>query len=66
MIGSVLFAAFFATVSCASDTHVAVFERISPEKAGFSVEKLDTLVAFCEEAGSAALLVLHNGKVVLS
>lgn len=65
VVGSILVAGCFAT-ACASDTHVGVFERISPEEAGFSVEKLDTLVAFCEEAGSAALLVLHNGKAVLS
>lgn len=66
IIGLILFAVCLATSSWGSDARVGVFERISPEEAGFSVEKLDTLVGFCEEAGSAALLILQNGKVVLS
>jgi len=31
-----------------------------------SEEKLDAIVDFCEESGSAALLILYDGKVVLS
>jgi CubicO group peptidase (beta-lactamase class C family) len=56
-------------VSCsgpvASD-RIGVFETISPQDAGLSTEKLDAIVAFCEESGSAALLILYNGKVALS
>ena len=52
--------------SCAEKTSVGAFERISPEEAGFSAEKLEAAAAFCDSAGSAALLVLYDGKVVLS
>jgi CubicO group peptidase (beta-lactamase class C family) len=45
---------------------VGVLEAISPQAAGLSTEKLDALVDFCEDKGSAALLVLYDGKVVLS
>jgi len=45
---------------------VGVFETISPQAVGLSMEKLDALVDFCEEKGSAALLILYDGKVVLS
>ncbi len=43
----------------------SAFSRKSPDDAGLSREKLDAIVDFCEELGSAALLVLHDGKVVL-
>ena len=55
-----------ATVSCAEKAGESPFERISPVDAGFSAERLETAAAFCDSAGSAALLVLYDGKVVLS
>lgn len=60
--------ALFCLVSCprAEETSVGPFERISPEQAGFSAEKLEAAAAFCDTAGSSALLVLRDGKVVLS
>ena len=39
------------------------FERISPEQAGYSFEKLDELEAFLNEAGSSSMLLVHDGKV---
>jgi CubicO group peptidase (beta-lactamase class C family) len=45
---------------------VDVFETISPEEAGMSADKLDAIGDFCEESGSAAMLILYDGKVVLS
>jgi CubicO group peptidase (beta-lactamase class C family) len=59
----------FLLISCSASTSpdiIGVFETISPEDAGMSEEKLDALVDFCKEWGSAALLILHDGKVVLS
>jgi CubicO group peptidase (beta-lactamase class C family) len=40
------------------------FERISPEQAGYSAEKLAALPAFLQASGSESLLLLHDGKVV--
>ena len=45
---------------------IGVFETISPQAAGLSTEKLDAIVDFCEEKGSAALLILYDGRVALS
>lgn len=45
---------------------VGVFESVSPEAVGFSAEKLARISEFCDQAGSAALLILHDGKVVYS
>ena len=59
----------FLLISCsrpADSERVGVFETLSPEDAGLSMEKLNAIVDFCEEAGSAALLILYDGKVVLS
>ncbi|MEK8031358.1 serine hydrolase [Ideonella sp. DXS29W] len=39
------------------------FERISPEDAGYSSEKLQGLKAFLQASGSDSLLLLHDGKV---
>jgi CubicO group peptidase (beta-lactamase class C family) len=39
------------------------FERISPEQAGYSPEKLAELRGFLERSGSDSLLLLHDGKV---
>ncbi len=55
-----------ASFSCAEKARVGSFDCISPEEAGFSKEKLEAAAAFCDSAGSAALLVLYDGKVVLS
>ena len=49
----------FLLSSCSASTssdRIGVFETISPEDAGMSGEKLDAIVDFCEESGSAALL----------
>jgi CubicO group peptidase (beta-lactamase class C family) len=60
----------FLLVSCLDSAdpavRIGVFETISPEDAGMSGEKLDSIASFCEESGSAALLILYDGKVVLS
>ena len=59
----------FLLVSCSDPAdlgRVGVFETISPDDAGLSREKLDAIVDFCEESGSAALLILYDGKVVQS
>jgi CubicO group peptidase (beta-lactamase class C family) len=59
----------FLLISCSASTssdRIGVFETIPPEDAGLSSEKLDSIVDFCEESGSAALLILYDGKVVLS
>ncbi len=50
----------------ANSDRIGVFETISPDDAGLSMEKLDEIVDFCEESGSAALLILYDGKVALS
>lgn len=39
------------------------FERISPEAAGYSKEKLAALASFLDQSGSESLLLLHDGKV---
>ncbi len=39
------------------------FERISPEQAGYSPEKLEELKTFLQDSGSDSLLLLHDGKI---
>jgi CubicO group peptidase (beta-lactamase class C family) len=39
------------------------FTRITPQKAGYSPEKLDELRIFLEKAGSDSLLLLYDGKL---
>ncbi len=39
------------------------FERIRPEAAGYSAEKLAALAAFLQQAGSESLLLMHEGQV---
>lgn len=39
------------------------FERITPEQAGYSPQKLAELRALLQEKGSDSLLLLHDGKV---
>lgn len=59
----------FLLISCSASTgsdRIGVFETIAPKDAGMSEEKLDAMVDFCKESGSAALLILHDGKVALS
>jgi CubicO group peptidase (beta-lactamase class C family) len=56
-------------ISCSAPVaseKIGVFEIISPQDAGLSAEKLDAIVDFCEERGSAALMILYDGKVALS
>jgi CubicO group peptidase (beta-lactamase class C family) len=65
----VILSTLFLLLSCsqpAGSDESGVFETISPEEAGLSREKLDSVVDFCEKSGSAALLMLYDGKVVLS
>lgn len=40
------------------------FERIAPEVAGYSTDKLAALGALLKDAGSDSLLLLHDGKVL--
>ncbi len=59
----------FLLIGCSASTssdRIGVFETISAQDAGMSEEKLDSIVDFCEESGSAALLILCDGKVALS
>jgi CubicO group peptidase (beta-lactamase class C family) len=39
------------------------FERVTPEQAGYSSQKLAELRSFLQQSGSDSLLLLHNGKV---
>ncbi|MEM7297300.1 MAG: serine hydrolase [Bacteroidota bacterium] len=47
-------------------TQAQKFERADPAEKGFSQEKLDSLGMFLEEAGSSALMILVDGKIVYS
>lgn len=38
-------------------------ERIAPERAGFSPERLAELADYLDEAGSSALVLLHDGRI---
>jgi CubicO group peptidase (beta-lactamase class C family) len=59
--------AFLASIACAqSSDSTGTLERIPPEEAGFSVTKLALVEKFCELSGSAALLIVYDGKCVLS
>ncbi|MAD97438.1 MAG: amide hydrolase [Flavobacteriaceae bacterium] len=42
------------------------FEPVLPEEVGFSSQKLDSLGAFLEKAGSSSLLILVDGKLAYS
>lgn len=39
------------------------FERVTPQEAGYSAERLEQLRGFLERSGSDSLLLLHDGKV---
>ena len=39
------------------------FERVTPQQAGYSAERLAELPTFLEQAGSDSLLLLYDGKV---
>ncbi len=39
------------------------FERISPEAAGYSSQRLEELRTFLQQSGSDSLLLVHDGKV---
>lgn len=39
------------------------FERIAPESAGYSIQRLDELRTFLRTSGSDSLLLVHDGKV---
>lgn len=59
----------FLLIGCSDPVdsdRIGVFETVSPDDVGLSAEKLASIVDFCEESGSAALLILYDGKVVLS
>ena len=53
------------SIACipANATQRDAFERIDPQQAGYSPERLAELPAFLEQAGSDSLLLLHDGKV---
>ena len=59
----ILLAAVTAITPLAGHQPKDRFERITPEQAGYSPEKLDELRTFLEKAGSDSLLLLHDGKV---
>jgi CubicO group peptidase (beta-lactamase class C family) len=64
-----MFSTLFLVISfsdSAGSVRIGVFETISSEDAGISVEKLGSIVDFCEESGSAALLILYDGRIVLA
>ena len=42
------------------------FEKVAPEKAGFSSERLSGVTKYLDKIGSAAFLALYDGKVFLS
>ena len=42
-----------------------VFERITPEEAGYSRERLKLLEEFLPTSGSQSLLLAHDGKIFL-
>lgn len=44
----------------------ASLEPIAPETAGWSAQKLDEAKAFSEKINSAAVMVLYDGKVLIS
>lgn len=50
----------FSTTTIAQDDQL---ERISPEQAGFSSEKLKELGPYLENVGSSSLLIIKDGKV---
>ena len=50
-----------ASVALAAE--VDRFERVTPDQAGYSAEKLAALPPFLQQAGSQSLLLLHDGKV---
>lgn len=54
-----------AVTCCAAASGHAVdrFDRIIPETAGYSSEKLQALPPFLAAAGSQSLLLLYDGKV---
>ncbi len=55
-----------AIILLLSSPTLALFEPTTPEAAGVPTEAIVQAKALCEEAGSAALLVLHDGKTLLS
>jgi CubicO group peptidase (beta-lactamase class C family) len=60
LLVSIGFSFSYATV------RIGDLETMSPEEAGMSEAKLDSIIDFCEEHGSAALLILYDGKIVLA
>ena len=64
MLRFLLVFALHATLAASSAAQTDRFERVSPENAGFSSEKLAELAAFLEEAGSSSMMLLHDGKVI--
>jgi CubicO group peptidase (beta-lactamase class C family) len=53
-------------LTCNSIAHAHprdAFERITPEQAGYSSERLAELRTFLQQSGSDSLLLLHDGKV---
>ena len=47
----------------AAEATADAFERITPEQAGYSAERLSELATFLEASGSESMLLLHDGKV---
>jgi CubicO group peptidase (beta-lactamase class C family) len=57
------FTTFFSlNTSIAQNTYT--LEHVAPESKDFSLEKLDSLSLFLDNAGSSSLLILKEGKVV--
>jgi hypothetical protein len=58
-----LIACLIATAVCAQSPRSDAFERVTPQQAGYSAQKLTELSEFLEKSGSDSLLLLHAGKV---
>jgi CubicO group peptidase (beta-lactamase class C family) len=62
-MGRLLVAFVFAGCAIACAAERDRFDRIAPEAAGYSAEKLQALVPLLDSAGSQSLLLLRDGKV---
>lgn len=64
-LACLLLAAFLvASLSAPPHAHARdAFERITPEQAGYSPEKLEALRALLRESGSDSLVLVHGGRI---
>lgn len=62
-IALLLACVFACGIAFAKEQSRDAFERVTPEQAGYSSEKLAELRDFLQKSGSDSLLLLHDGKV---